>query len=74
LLFAIAGDQGFYGDLLIAFKGATRETFVRLIPPNKLTRLSTAFDKSAAGSIEDGNSTAIFIIKSYQYFNSQNIA
>jgi acetyl-CoA C-acetyltransferase len=55
---AAAYKEGFYDDLLTAFKGATRDTIVRADTTlDRLAKLNTAFDKSASGSLTAGNST-----------------
>jgi acetyl-CoA C-acetyltransferase len=57
---ALAYKEGFYDDLIIPFKGATRDTILREdTTPEKLSKLKTAFDKSAAGTLTAGNSTAL---------------
>ncbi|HYC84462.1 MAG TPA: acetyl-CoA C-acetyltransferase [Chryseosolibacter sp.] len=57
---ALAYKEGFYSDLVIPFKGATRDTILREdTTPEKLGKLKSAFDRSAAGSLTAGNSTAL---------------
>lgn len=53
-----AYKEGFYEDLIIPYKTATRDMIVREDTSlEKLARLKPAFDKSAAGSLTAGNST-----------------
>jgi acetyl-CoA C-acetyltransferase len=55
-----AYKQGFYEDLLVPFKGVSRDTIVRSdTTPEKLSKLKTVFDKSSAGTLTAGNSTAL---------------
>ena len=55
---AQAYREGFYADLIVPFKGATRDTIVREDTSlEKLSKLKPAFDKSAQGSLTAGNST-----------------
>ena len=55
---AQAYREGFYADLIVPFRGATRDTIVREDTSlEKLSRLKPAFDKSATGSLTAGNST-----------------
>ena len=57
---AQAYADGFYADLVTPFKGATRDTIVRNnTTPEKLATLKPVFDKSAAGTLTAGNSTAL---------------
>lgn len=53
-----AYEEGFYNDLIIPYKKATKDTIVRADTTlEKLARLKPAFDKSAAGTLTAGNST-----------------
>ena len=55
---AKAYEGGFYNDLLVAFKGVTRDTYVRGdTTMSKLATLKPAFDKSDQGTMTAGNST-----------------
>ena len=55
---AKAYAEGFYNDLIVPFKGATRDTIVREDTNlEKLAKLKPAFDKSLAGTLTAGNST-----------------
>jgi acetyl-CoA C-acetyltransferase len=57
---ALAYKEGFYDDLIIPFKGVKRDTIVREdTTPEKLGKLKPAFDKSSAGTLTAGNSTAL---------------
>lgn len=50
--------EGFFEDLLVPFKGVTRDTQVRPDTTlDKLARLSPSFDKSSQGTLSAGNST-----------------
>ncbi len=53
-----AYKEGFYDDLIVPFKGATRDTIVREDTSlDKLGKLKPAFDKTGAGTLTAGNST-----------------
>jgi acetyl-CoA C-acetyltransferase len=57
---AQAYSDGFYNDLVIPFNGVTADTIVRKdTTPDKLSKLKPVFDKSAAGTMTAGNSTAL---------------
>jgi acetyl-CoA C-acetyltransferase len=57
---AMAYDQGFYTDLVVPFKGVKRDTIVRKDTTiEKLGKLKPVFDKSEAGTLTAGNSTAL---------------
>jgi acetyl-CoA C-acetyltransferase len=57
---AQAYGSGFYSDLVIPFKGTTRDTIVRQdTTPGKLATLRPVFDKSTSGTLTAGNSTAL---------------
>jgi acetyl-CoA C-acetyltransferase len=57
---ALAYKEGFYNDLVVPYKGARRDTILREdTTPEKLSKLKPAFDKSAAGTLTAGNSTAL---------------
>lgn len=57
---ASAYDEGFYTELVAPFKGVNRDTIVRKdTTPEKLSALKPVFDKSAAGTLTAGNSTAL---------------
>jgi acetyl-CoA C-acetyltransferase len=52
--------SGFYNELVVPFKGATRDTIVREdTTPGKLAALKPVFDKSRSGTLTAGNSTAL---------------
>lgn len=56
---AAAYQEGFYNDLVVPFKNATRDTIVRGDTTlEKLGKLKPVFDKSEAGTMTAGNSTA----------------
>jgi acetyl-CoA C-acetyltransferase len=56
---AMAYTEGFYNDLIVPFKGATKDTILRADTDlNKLAKLKPSFDKSDRGSLTAGNSTA----------------
>lgn len=56
---ATAYQEGFYNDLVTPFKNATRDTIVRGDTTlEKLGKLKPVFDKSEAGTMTAGNSTA----------------
>ena len=55
-----AYSEGFYSDLLVPFKGVTRDSIVRKDTTlDKLAKLKPVFDKSSAGTLTAGNSTAL---------------
>jgi acetyl-CoA C-acetyltransferase len=55
---AKAYKDGFYNDLVSPFKGVSKDTIMREdTTVEKLSKLKTAFDKSAAGTLTAGNST-----------------
>ena len=55
-----AYDEGFYADLVVPFKGVTRDTIVRRDTTlEKLSKLKPVFDKSSSGTLTAGNSTAL---------------
>jgi acetyl-CoA C-acetyltransferase len=57
---AKAYEDGFYSDLIIPFKNATADTIVRGDTSlAKLWGLRTVFDRSPAGTLTAGNSTAL---------------
>ena len=54
-----AYEEKFYEDLVIEFKGVSRDPMVRPdTTMEKLSKLRPAFDKTAAGTMTAGNSTA----------------
>ena len=56
---AKAYQEGFYKELVIEFKGTSKDTIVRAdTTVEKLGQLRPAFDKSAQGTMTAGNSTA----------------
>lgn len=57
---ALAYREGFYQDLVVPFRGATRDTILREdTTPEKLGKLKPAFDRTGAGTLTAGNSTAL---------------
>jgi acetyl-CoA C-acetyltransferase len=57
---ANAYDEGFYSDLVLPFKGTSRDTIVRKdTSTEKLSKLRPVFDRSEHGSLTAGNSTAL---------------
>jgi acetyl-CoA C-acetyltransferase len=57
---ARAYKEGFYNDLVIPFKGVSRDTIVREdTTMEKLAKLKTVFDPTPQGSMTAGNSTAL---------------
>src|SRR5579875_1991588 len=58
---AAAYDAGFFGDLVIPFRGVTRDNLLRPdTTPEKLAALKPAFDKtSGKGTLTAGNSSAL---------------
>lgn len=57
---ASAYEKGFYDDLIVPFKGLTKDTIVRSDTSlDKLSKLKPAFDKSEAGTLTAGNSSAL---------------
>lgn len=57
---AEAYREGFYNDLVAPFKGVERDTIVRKDTTlEKLSLLKPVFDKSGAGTMTAGNSTAL---------------
>ena len=71
---AAAYEEGFYNDLVIPFKGVTKDAFVRKDTTlEKLAKLKPAFDKSGKGSLTAGNSTpltdgaAVVLLSSEEY-------
>ena len=57
---AKAYKEGFYNDLITPFKGTSRDTIVREdTTMEKLSKLKPVFDKSTAGTLTAGNSTAL---------------
>ena len=57
---AKAYKAGFYEDMIVPFKGASRDTIMREdTSPDKLAKLKPAFDKSEQGTLTAGNSTLL---------------
>lgn len=57
---SLAYKEGFYNDLISPFRSASRDTIVRAdTTPEKLGKLNPVFDKSGAGTLTAGNSTAL---------------
>jgi acetyl-CoA C-acetyltransferase len=56
---AKAYSDGFYEDIIVPFKGVSRDTILRDdTSMDKLAKLKPVFDKSAAGTMTAGNSTS----------------
>jgi len=77
---AKAYREGFYDDLIVPFKGATRDTIVREDTNlEKLAKLKPAFDKSDTGTLTAGNSTiftdgaAAVLLGSEEYAHQHNL-
>lgn len=57
---ARAWDEGFYRDLVVPFRGATRDNNIRAdSSPEQLARLRTAFDPGPQATLTAGNSTPL---------------
>lgn len=57
---AKAYEEGFHDDLLVNFKGLTKDTITRKdTTVEKLAKLKPAFDKSPSGTLTAGNSTPL---------------
>jgi acetyl-CoA C-acetyltransferase len=57
---AAAYKEGFYNDLVTPFRGATADTIVRAdTSMEKLSSLKPVFDRTEAGTLTAGNSTAL---------------
>lgn len=76
----MAYREGFYDDLVVEFKGLRKDTIVRGdTTPEKLSKLKTAFDRSASGTLTAGNSTALtdgagaVFMASEQWANQNNL-
>lgn len=55
-----AYGEGFYNDLVVPFKGVSKDTIVRKDTTlEKLSTLKPVFDKSPGGTLTAGNSTAL---------------
>lgn len=55
-----AYQEGFYDDLLVPYKGTTKDTIVRDdTDKEKLAKLKPVFDRSSAGTLTAGNSTLL---------------
>lgn len=54
-----AYKEGFYNDLLIPFNGLNKDNNVRESSMEKLAQLKPAFDRSGAGTLTAGNSSAL---------------
>jgi acetyl-CoA C-acetyltransferase len=72
---ARAYSEGFYSDLIAPFKGVSQDTIVRKdTTPEKLAKLKPVFDKSPAGTMTAGNSTALTDGASAILLSSENFA
>lgn len=57
---AKAYEEGFHDDLLVTFKGLSKDTITRKdTTKEKLAKLKPAFDKSPSGTLTAGNSTPL---------------
>jgi acetyl-CoA C-acetyltransferase len=77
---ANAYASGFYEDLLIDFRGLKKDPLVRPdTTPEKLKKLSPAFDKSGQGTLTAGNSTpltdgaSVVLLSSVEYAQKKNL-
>jgi acetyl-CoA C-acetyltransferase len=73
---AAAGYRdGFYNDIIMPFKGVTKDTIIREdTTVEKLSKLKTVFDKSPAGTMTAGNSTAFTDGASAVFLGSEEYA
>ncbi len=72
---AKAYDEGFYNDLVFPFNGLTKDSLVRPgTTKEKLATLKPAFDKSAAGTLTAGNSSAFTDGASAIFLSSEQYA
>jgi acetyl-CoA C-acetyltransferase len=72
--------DGFYSDLIVPFKGVSRDTIVREDTTiEKLSNLKPVFDKSSAGTMTAGNSTlftdgaSAVLLGSEEYAKNNNL-
>lgn len=77
---ALAYKENFYSDLIIPFKGITRDTIIREdTTPEKLGKLKPVFDKAETGTLTAGNSTALtdgaagILMSSEEYAKENNL-
>jgi acetyl-CoA C-acetyltransferase len=75
-----AYNEDFYNDLMVPFKGATKDTIVRGdTDMAKLAKLKPSFDKSEHGTLTAGNSTAFtdgaaaVLLASEEYAREKNL-
>jgi acetyl-CoA C-acetyltransferase len=67
--------DGFYRELVVPFKGIDRDTIIRKDTTlEKLSQLKPAFDKTAAGTMTAGNSTALTDGAAAVFLSSQQFA
>lgn len=72
---ARAYKEGFYNDIIVPFKGVSRDGILREdTTMEKLAKLKTVFDKSAAGTMTAGNSTAFTDGAAAVFLASENYA
>jgi acetyl-CoA C-acetyltransferase len=72
---ARAYKEGFYNDIITAFKGVQKDTIVREDTTiDKLGKLRTVFDKSAEGTMTAGNSTTLTDGAAAVLFGSEDFA
>jgi acetyl-CoA C-acetyltransferase len=72
---AAAYRDGFYNDIIIPFKGVKKDAIIREdTTVEKLSKLKTVFDKSPAGTMTAGNSTAFTDGASAVFLGSEDYA
>lgn len=54
-----AYEEGFYQDLVVPFAGVEKDNNVRASTMEKMSKLKPAFDRSLAGTLTAGNSSAL---------------
>lgn len=76
---AKAYEEGFFNDLVVPFKGVTKDTIIRADTSlAKLASLKPAFDHSGSGTLTAGNSTlytdgaAVLFMASEEFAQQQN--
>jgi acetyl-CoA C-acetyltransferase len=72
---AAAYRDGFYNDIIVPFKGVKKDSIIREdTTVEKLSKLKTVFDKSPAGTMTAGNSTAFTDGASAVFLGSEDYA
>jgi acetyl-CoA C-acetyltransferase len=72
---AAAYRDGFYNDIIVPFKGVKTDSIIREdTTVEKLSKLKTVFDKSPAGTMTAGNSTAFTDGASAVFLGSEDYA